>query len=140
MMSLRYYLITGANRGIGLEFARQLLQRGDGVVACSRQPNKSGELEKLSSMYSKDDQLVSMALDVTIEKEILSLPAQVEKAGIRLHALILNAGVAEPSETIGTIKEADILRVIHTNAVAPILITQAFSMPPFHHHNRYLPC
>jgi len=68
-----------------------------------------------------------MALNVTIEKEILSLPAQVEKAGIRLHALILNAGVAEPSETIGTIKEADILRVIHTNAVAPILITQAFS-------------
>ena len=37
-MEMRFCLVTGANRGLGLEFTRQLLARGDRVVATCRHP------------------------------------------------------------------------------------------------------
>ena len=43
----RNAVVTGANRGLGLEFTRQLLARGDRVVATCRQPGKATELNAL---------------------------------------------------------------------------------------------
>src|SRR5690606_4253695 len=45
--SMTTYLVTGANRGLGLEFARQLSARGDEVVATARDPKNARELSGL---------------------------------------------------------------------------------------------
>ena len=50
-MSTHYCLVTGANRGLGLEFARQLLARGDRVIAACRNPGKAGALNTLAGEY-----------------------------------------------------------------------------------------
>lgn len=60
------YLITGANRGIGLAFTKQLLNRGDSVIACCRNPEAANELNELALQRS-DDTLVICKLDVTDE-------------------------------------------------------------------------
>ncbi len=44
---MRHVLITGANRGIGLELAKQYIAMGDKVFACSRSLNKATDLERL---------------------------------------------------------------------------------------------
>ena len=49
--SARRCLVTGANRGLGLEFARQLLDRGDRVTATCRQPGRANALNQLAGEY-----------------------------------------------------------------------------------------
>lgn len=56
-------LITGANRGIGLEFARQYARDGWQVLACCRQPEKAEALNRLVAQYP--ELLKMYALDVT---------------------------------------------------------------------------
>jgi len=120
------YLVTGANRGIGLEFTRQILHRGERVVACCRNPEGATELEALATAQN-DDRLVICRLDVMQATAIASLPELLEKKGILIDVLIPNAGVAASSEQLGLIQEETMLRVLHTNAVAPMLIAQAFA-------------
>ena len=60
-------MITGANRGIGLEFARQYAIEGAHVFACCREPEHANELSALQKAH-KNIQLYQ--LDVTSEKEI----------------------------------------------------------------------
>src|SRR5450432_3127872 len=81
-------LITGANRGLGLEFARQYAAEGWEVFATSRQPEKSAELRKLAEEFSK---LSLHRLDVSDDESIQDLADTLE--GKPLDALILNSGV-----------------------------------------------
>ncbi len=78
------FLITGSNRGIGLELCRQLNQRGDYVIASCRQT--SDELEKLGVRVEK-------GIDVTSYETITQLRQNLK--GIKLDGLIFNAGIAE---------------------------------------------
>lgn len=55
-------LITGANRGIGLEFVKQYLEAGDSVIACCRDPESADEL---SALAMEHDSLDILRLDVT---------------------------------------------------------------------------
>ena len=65
------YLIVGASRGIGLEFVRQLLARGDQVIAAVRDPYKANDLYQLSSTYgTRPVALVICQCDVTREDSI----------------------------------------------------------------------
>lgn len=43
----RIYLVTGASRGIGVEFVRQLAEKGHTVIACARAPEKSEKLQAI---------------------------------------------------------------------------------------------
>ena len=64
-------LIVGASRGIGLEFVRQLLARGDQVIAAVRDPFKANDLYQLSSTYgTRPVALVICQCDVTREDSI----------------------------------------------------------------------
>ena len=120
------YLITGANRGLGLEFVRQLLARGDAVVACSREPAAAKELQELAS--SASDRLTLLPLDVTDEKAVAALPEQFAAAGIdAVDVLINNAGVAAAEEAFGAFDAATMARVLQINSVAPMLVTQALT-------------
>jgi NAD(P)-dependent dehydrogenase (short-subunit alcohol dehydrogenase family) len=110
--SLGATVVTGANRGIGLELARQLVAAGHAVVAAVRAP--SPELE---------------ALDVEVELVHMDDPASVDGLAERLSGraiglLIHNAGILR-SDRLGEVTPADVLDQLRVNALGPVLLTQA---------------
>lgn len=107
------YLITGSNRGIGLEYCRQLAARGDDVIATCR--NSSDELEKLGVRIVSN-------VDVTSDDSVRDLAAQL--AGQRLDVLINNAGILT-AESWDHLDLEAIMRQFEVNAVAPLRITKA---------------
>lgn len=86
---MKSILVTGASKGIGLEFSRQYLHQGYRVFAASRKPENSLELQHLKSQYN--DHLVIHQLDVSDEESrhnfYQALLTQTEK----LDVLINNA-------------------------------------------------
>ena len=77
-------LVTGANRGIGLEYCRQLRSRGDSVIAVCRSPSE--ELQQLGVRIEAD-------VDITSDESVGSLAKRLE--GTPLDILINNAGILE---------------------------------------------
>jgi NAD(P)-dependent dehydrogenase (short-subunit alcohol dehydrogenase family) len=123
--------ITGANRGIGLEFARQYLSRGDRVVATCRDPKSAKELTKLAKAHR--DRLLIVPMDVSDEASIKSARDAIKPHAESIDVLINNAGVyavkvgkdGQPAEKLGDLKFDDALSVLRTNAVAPLLVAQS---------------
>jgi NAD(P)-dependent dehydrogenase (short-subunit alcohol dehydrogenase family) len=122
-------LITGANRGIGLEFVRQYLANESHVIATCRQPQQASALHLLQETYS--DALTVLPLDVASEESILACAAAVKSQISALDILVNNAGIPfassgwESSENFGTLTSAGMLNVFTTNAVGPLLLIQA---------------
>jgi NAD(P)-dependent dehydrogenase (short-subunit alcohol dehydrogenase family) len=85
-------LITGANRGIGLEHARQYAAKGWVVITTARKPERADELLALQQEYP--DTLEIYALDVTSRQGVMSLASQL--AGRPIDILINNAGTFGP--------------------------------------------
>ncbi len=81
-------LITGANRGLGLEFARQYSKLGWQVIACTRKPDAAA----LATLDAKRTQI--HALDVTDHAAVDALAARL--AGTAIDVLINNAGTTGP--------------------------------------------
>ena len=115
------YLITGANRGLGLEFTRQLLARGDSVIACCREPDSAKALQELAG--AAEDRLTVRELDVTDADAIAELPRDLPAIDV----LINNAGIAAGEEKFGAFDAGTMTRVLFVNSVAPMLITQALA-------------
>ncbi len=107
------FLVSGANRGIGLEFCRQLQERGDEVIAVCR--NISDELQKLGlRIIDRID--VSEAGDVARLREAL--------VGVQLDILINNAGVLV-RDNLKHLDFDGIELQWRINAVAPLRVTAA---------------
>ena len=93
-------LVTGANRGLGLEFARQYLDDGWQVFAACRDPDSASDLRRLAD--PSNDKLRIMALDVTDPMSITATAAELKGQAIDL--LLNNAGVmGTQGQTIGNI-------------------------------------
>lgn len=123
---MRTALITGANRGLGLEFTRQLLAQGLQVIACSRTPATDGELAALGAAHPQ--RLRRRPLDVADAEAIAALPAQLAAAGVsHLDVLINNAGVLVSGERYGALRAEDLARSFAINASAPLLLTEALT-------------
>ncbi len=106
-------LITGTNRGIGLEYCRQLQARGDTVVAVCRTP--SPELEALGVR-------IEAGVDLTDGAAITDL---VERLGpLAIDVLILNAGLLERT-SLDNLDVESLRRQFEVNALAPLRLTQA---------------
>ncbi len=121
-------LVTGANRGLGLAFTRQLIRRGDRVVATARDPDAVEAWADLD----ETGRLHRVALDLDDPKSIAGLQAAVAAVTDRLDLLINNAGVnsrsvprGEPNVKLGALEPEGILAMTRINAVGPLLVTQA---------------
>lgn len=124
----RTALVTGANRGIGLEFVRQLLARGDHVVATCRHPGKASALNALAGDHPA--RLHVLPLDVADAKSRASLvhdlPLVLGDDG-RIDLLLNNAGVLHSGERFGHVEQATLDDSLRTNAIGPFLLAQALA-------------
>ena len=113
-------LITGANRGIGLEFARQYSQAGWHVHACCRHPEAAAALNELSG-----PDLSVHRLDVADPADIASLAQELGTQPLDL--LLNNAGAYGPTATgFGHLRSEPWLDTFQVNSIAPLLMAQAF--------------
>jgi len=113
--------ISGANRGLGLEFTRQFLQAGNNVIASCRRPKQAQALQDLQREYTDTLQIVALdMLDVQAIEHIataISTPIDI---------LLLNAGIAGNSGvTIGNVEHSNMQRVFNTNSFAPVMLADA---------------
>lgn len=117
-------LITGANRGIGLEYVRQYAQDGWQVIACCRQPAKAENLHRLTSQYP--DHIRIYALDIADHQQIDQLSRSLANETIDL--LINNAGVYPPSDDggFGSIDYTAWIHAFQINTMAPLKMAEAF--------------
>jgi NAD(P)-dependent dehydrogenase (short-subunit alcohol dehydrogenase family) len=119
-MSAYTVLITGANRGIGLEFAAQYAADGWQVLACCRQPQSAIALQALAAKYSH---VKVLALDVGDFKQIEALAMTLHNTPIDV--LINNAGVY-PESSFGDSDEAAWAQAFKINSMAPLKMAEAF--------------
>jgi NAD(P)-dependent dehydrogenase (short-subunit alcohol dehydrogenase family) len=112
-------LITGANRGLGLEFARQYAAEGWQVIATCRRPVGASALKAL------DADVVVHGLDVADVAAITALSRELGRATVDV--LIANAGVGFPDDMSPDAVDAEGWgRVLRINTIAPLALAGAF--------------
>ncbi|MGB5624720.1 MAG: SDR family oxidoreductase [Woeseiaceae bacterium] len=108
-------LITGCNRGIGLELCRQMLARGDEVIAVCR--NASDQLRDSGAS-------IIDGIDVSDGESIAKLASALD--GRAIDVLVNNAGILK-SETFGNIDYEAMLEQYRVNTLGPLRVTEALS-------------
>jgi NAD(P)-dependent dehydrogenase (short-subunit alcohol dehydrogenase family) len=116
-------LITGSNRGIGLEFAKQYAERGWKVIATARNPDAAEDLHALAAIHPG---VVIEYLDVTDHAGIDSLAERYR--GQPIDVLINNAGVlGDPDRQRLNVLDFEIFQeVMAVNTFGPLRVSQAF--------------
>jgi NAD(P)-dependent dehydrogenase (short-subunit alcohol dehydrogenase family) len=116
-------LITGANRGLGFEFARQYLADGWQVYAACRDLVSASELRRLAE--DSGETLRILAMDVTDPASIKAAAEELD--GQTIDLLLNNAGIIGPrSQTIGNIDYEAWAKVIDVNTMGPTRVSEAF--------------
>lgn len=110
-------LITGANRGIGLELAKQYAGDGWSVIATARDAKNADGLKAL-----KGDIRIE-ALEVTDEKQVKALAKALGATAIDV--LLNNAGMLTGYESFGETDTQSWLKTLHVNSIAPLKLTEA---------------
>ncbi len=121
-MASRTILITGANRGIGLELSEQFAEDGWQVLACCRNPADAGQLQALSE---RGLAIELHALDVTDYVQMATLSDQLANRPIDI--LLSNAGIyGSKGASFGEIEAEEWRQVLEVNTIAPLMLVQAF--------------
>jgi NAD(P)-dependent dehydrogenase (short-subunit alcohol dehydrogenase family) len=116
-------LITGANRGLGLEFAQQYLADGWQVYAACRDPASASELRRLAK--NSKGKLRILAMDVTDPASIDATATELD--GQTVDLLLNNAGVFGPGgQIIGNIDYDAWAEVLAVNTIGPMRVSEAF--------------
>jgi NAD(P)-dependent dehydrogenase (short-subunit alcohol dehydrogenase family) len=117
-------LITGANRGIGLEFAKQYIESGWRVFACCRNPDQATPLKQLASMHANS--LSLHKLDASDFDEIDRLSTELADQDIDL--LLNNAAVFLDTHDneLGSMDYEAWIYSLRVNSMAPLKMTEAF--------------
>jgi NAD(P)-dependent dehydrogenase (short-subunit alcohol dehydrogenase family) len=115
-------VVTGANRGIGLELVRQLRERGDDVEACARSPEQARELQQLAG-----DRVRIHQLDVTDAASVRALAASLRDA---VDVVFNVAGVyGGPRQSLRQMAEDleldDVAETFEVNAMGPLRVSVA---------------
>lgn len=125
MNSARIVVVTGANRGLGLEFTRQLLARGDRVVAACRQPGHADALTELAGAFP--GHLHVAPLDVADPRSRQAFVAEVAASHDAVDLLVNNAGVLPSGERFGELDAEVLEQTLRVNTVAPLMLAQALA-------------
>ena len=121
MATKRVALVTGANKGLGLEIARQLAQEGITVVLGARDEEKA----KTAAEKLKGEGLDAhpVKLDVTNAEDIAKLPEFLQEHFGQLDILVNNAGANYDKE--GDVTADTLRRMYETNVIGPFALTKA---------------
>jgi len=116
-------LITGSNRGLGLEFARQYAADNWNVIASCRSPDNATELKQLAADYP---QVAIELLDVTSDNDVLRLAEKY--ANQPIDVLLNNAGIygSLEQQTLGNFDYEELKQVLDVNAIGSLRVSQAF--------------
>ena len=116
-------LITGSNRGLGLEFSRQYAAAGWNVIATCRNPKKAKELQLLAEEYN---QVAVEKMDVTSQPEVDFVADTYH--GQPIDVLLNNAGIYGTLEkqTLGTFDFEELKRVFDVNTIGSLRVSAAF--------------
>jgi NAD(P)-dependent dehydrogenase (short-subunit alcohol dehydrogenase family) len=114
-------IVTGANRGIGFEIAKQLSAHDFSVIVAARDKKKGSEAaEKIGAHF--------IPLDVSDEKSIATFTAEVKKEFGHVDVLINNAGIVEKKDVNMLTATSELFNsTFSTNAIGPVLLTQSIS-------------
>jgi NAD(P)-dependent dehydrogenase (short-subunit alcohol dehydrogenase family) len=119
-------LITGANKGLGLEAARRLTGLGWTIWLGSRDPGAGADAADKIRVDQPDADLRVVELDVTSDDSVRAAYDVVAGSGTGLDVLVNNAGIAgtraAPAETL----PADFLPVFGVNLLGPVRVTNVF--------------
>jgi len=122
------FIVTGANRGIGLEFVRQLTERGARVIATARKPAEADRLRELLD-ESAGDRLEE--LDVADGDSVEAFAGRLggddgsgTKAAVA-RVLINNAGIPARGKTLAETDFEEVRRAFDVNAIGPLRVTRA---------------
>jgi NAD(P)-dependent dehydrogenase (short-subunit alcohol dehydrogenase family) len=116
-------LITGANRGLGFEFARQYLADGWEIYAACRDPVAASELRQLAE--DSGERLQILAMDVTDPGSVKAATAELDGQAIDL--LLNNSGIIGPQgQTIGNVDYDAWAKVLDVNTMGPMRVSEAF--------------
>ena len=124
MNTLPGILITGANRGLGLEWARQYAEAGWRVIASCRRPEEADDLKALAARHP---QVSVHRLDVTDGEQLRTL--QLDLEGARIDVLLNNAGVYLDKfmDAFGGIDYDVWLRTFAVNTLGAVRVSEAFT-------------
>jgi len=116
-------LVTGANRGIGLELARQYAARGWGVIATAREPGAATDLQQLAAERGN---VIVERLDVTDFRQIDALAERYR--GVPIDVLLNNAGILgdNDKQKFGSFDYSAFDAVMNTNVKGPTRMAEAF--------------
>ena len=122
-MESRSVLVTGANRGLGLEFVRQYAQAGWKTYAACRSPKSAKELKALQDQHA--GRITILSLDVT---DAASVRTAAEKLrGEPIDLLLNNAGVGSPpAQKIGSLDYAAWSQLLDANVLGPARVVETF--------------
>ena len=122
-MESRTVLLTGANRGLGLEFVRQYAEDGWKVLAACRSPSAAKKLQELASR--QPERIRILAIDVMDAASVKDAAGTLRGEPIDL--LLNNAGVGSPpGQKIGSLDYAAWARVLDANVLGPARMVEAF--------------
>ena len=116
-------LITGSNRGLGLEFTRQYAAAGWNIIASCRDPATAKELQELATAH---DQIAIEKLDVTSDAEVADLAQRYKDQPIDV--LLNNAGIYGTLEkqTLRGFDFEELKKVFDVNTIGSLRVSQAF--------------
>jgi NAD(P)-dependent dehydrogenase (short-subunit alcohol dehydrogenase family) len=128
ILTMKRILITGSNSGIGLEFTKKYLEKGDYVIASCRKPESAYELRDIRENHA--GRIIVPQLDVSDEDSRDKLFKNVSSFLDKLDVLINNAGVIsgnlEHSPPLGELHNEDMTKVFLINSISPVYMAEKF--------------